>query len=115
MTTMVSTGTAVGKQVPWWARNTRLINVSGRLLGTHVAHADLTVLWAGLIALFESMFGQGLILRSNLTLLIYGVGDEGLFIDTYSYFDIGNIHIIRSALLRVGSIFHAIIRSSQFE
>jgi hypothetical protein len=29
----------------WWSGNARLINVSGKLLGAHVAHAGLMVFW----------------------------------------------------------------------
>ena len=31
----------------WWSGNSRLINVSGKLLGAHVAHAGLMVFWCG--------------------------------------------------------------------
>ena len=36
----------------WWSGNARLINVSGKLLGAHVAHAGLMVFWCGAITLF---------------------------------------------------------------
>ena len=39
-------------EVPCWAGN-RLTNLSGKLLGAHVAHAGLFVLWAKAMTLFE--------------------------------------------------------------
>jgi photosystem II CP43 chlorophyll apoprotein len=37
----------------WWAGNARLISVSGRILGAHVAHSGLMVLGCGAMTLFE--------------------------------------------------------------
>lgn len=112
---MVSAADASG-QIPWRAGNARLVDLSGKLLGAHVAHAGLIVLWAGAITLFEvgkldpslPIYEQGLILLPNLARLGIGVGENGAIIDTYPYFAIGVIHLISSAFLGAGGIFHAL-------
>jgi photosystem II CP43 chlorophyll apoprotein len=45
--TIESTGFA------WWAGNARLINLSGKLLGAHVAHSGLMVFWCGAMTLLK--------------------------------------------------------------
>ncbi len=98
----------------WLSGNARLINLSGQLLGAHIAHAGLIMFWAGSITLLEvtnldtsvSLYDQGLLLIPNLARLGWGVGAEGTIIDTYPYFVIGILHLVGSAVLGAGGLFH---------
>ena len=107
---------AEGESFLWWAGNARLTNLDRRLLGSHLTHVGLIVLWAGGYILFElgrfnpelSMYEQGLILLPNLARLGLGVGAGGKIVDTYPYFAVGAIHLISSAFLTFGGIFHSL-------
>ena len=101
----------------WWAGNFRFVDLSGKLLGAHIAHAGLIVLWAGAMTLFElsrfdpslPMYNQGLILLPHMATLGLGVGANGEIIDTYPYFAIGVVHLVSSAILGAGGIYHAVL------
>ena len=107
----------------WWAGNARLINLSGKLLGAHVAHAGLIVYWAGAMNLYEvahfvpekPMYEQGLILLPHLATLGYGVGPGGEIIDTFPYFVSGVLHLISSAVLGFGGVYHSLIGPETLE
>lgn len=97
--------------------NARFIDASGKLLGAHIAHAGLILLWAGAMTLFElsrfnptqPMYEQNLILLPHLATLGFGVGANGQIIDTYPYYLIGMLHLISSAVLGAGGIYHAVL------
>jgi len=107
----------------WWSGNARLINVSGKLLGAHVAHAGLMVFWTGAMTLFEvshfipekPLYEQGLILIPHLATLGWGVGPGGEIIDTTPYFVVGVLHLISSAVLGFGGIYHSLLGPDTLE
>lgn len=120
MANVTLTGSQTTNQSPWWSGNARLTNLSGRLLGAHVAHAGLILLWAGAMTIFEishydsslPLYEQGLIILPHLAALGLGVGKNGVIIDTYPYFVVGMLHLVSSAVLGAGGIYHS-LRSNE--
>ncbi len=98
----------------WWVGNIRLVDLSGSLLGAHIAHGALIVFWAGAITLLEvarfvpgiPLYEQGMILLPHLASLGWGVGPDGTVVDTYPYFVIGVLHLVSSAVVGAGGLYH---------
>jgi photosystem II CP43 chlorophyll apoprotein len=98
----------------WLIGNARLIDLSGQLLGAHIAHAGLIMFWVGATSVVEvtrfvpgvAMSEQKMTWLPHLATLGWGVGAGGEVIDTYPYFVIGILHLVASAVLGAGGLFH---------
>jgi len=115
--------TLVGSRYSWWSGNARFIELSGKFLGAHLAHAALIMFWSASMTLFElshllqekPLYEQGFILLPHLATLGFGVGPGGEIISLYSYFVTGVLHLISAAILGLGGIYHAIFGRERLE
>lgn len=107
----------------WLIGNARLVSFSGLLLGAHLAHAALILLWVGSSTLLEvnqvqlgvPLGEQGLTLLPHLALLGWGIGDGGVVVDTYPYFVVGVLHLVSSTVLAAGGLFHVLRGPAKLE
>jgi len=81
------------------------------------------VFWAGAMVLFEvshfvpekPLYEQGFILIQHLASLGWGVGPGGEITSTVPYFAVGVIHLISSAILGFGGIYHSLLGPDTLE
>jgi photosystem II CP43 chlorophyll apoprotein len=101
-------------QLAWLVGNAKLVNRSGQLLGAHVAHAGLIMFWAGITTVGETLryqsdlpfTEQGFILLPHLAALGWGLDQTGQVTEMVPYFNIGMIHLVASAVLGAGGLYH---------
>ena len=114
MTISIERSLAADTNFSWLVGNARLTDLSGQLLGAHVAHAGLIMFWAGITTISEvlrfvpgvPLYEQNMTLLPHLATLGWGVGTGGEVVDTYPYFVIGMLHLVASAVLGAGGLFH---------
>ena len=115
--------TLLGSKYSWWLGNYRFIDLNGKLLGAHVSHAGLIIYWAGTMTLFElshyvsekPLYEQGMILLPHLGTLALAVGPGGEITELYAYFVISVLHLISSAVLALGGLFHSLVGPEKLE
>ena len=86
-------------------------------------HTALIIFWSASMTLFElshfveekPLYEQGFILLPHLATLGFSVGPGGEITDIYSYFVSSALHLICSAILGLGGIYHAIFGPERLE
>jgi len=81
------------------------------------------VFWAGAMMLYEvshftfdkPMWEQGLILMPHVATFGYGIGTGGEVTDITPFFNIGVIHLISSAVLGLGGVYHSLAGPAKLE
>jgi photosystem II CP43 chlorophyll apoprotein len=81
------------------------------------------VFWCGAMTLFEvahyipekPLYEQGCILIPHLTTLGWGVGPGGEVTNVYPFFVVGVLHLISSAVLGFGGVYHSLIGPDTLE
>ncbi len=104
------------KKYEWLIGNARLVRYSGLLLGAHLAHAALIVLWAGSTTLSElqrlqlgvPLGEQHMTVLPHIATLGFGVGPGGTIVDAYPYLVIAALHLVSSAVLAAGGLYHIV-------
>lgn len=100
----------------WLIGNARLVRYSGLLLGAHLAHAGLIMLWAGSTTLQElqrlqtdvPLGDQHMTVLPHLATFGLGIGNGGLVVDAYPYLVVAAFHLVSSAVLAAGGLFHIV-------
>ena len=114
----------MGSRYAWWAGNARMIELTGKLLGAHVAHAGVILFWAGAMSIFECshfvpekpLYEQGFILAPHMATLGNGsILPAGEVREITPYFIIGSLHLISSGVVALGGIFHSIFGPESLE
>jgi len=120
----ISFRTLMGSRYAWWAGNARMIELTGKLLGAHVAHAGVILFWAGAMSIFECshfvpekpLYEQGFILAPHMATLGNGsILPAGEVREITPYFIIGSLHLISSGVVALGGIFHSIFGPESLE
>jgi photosystem II CP43 chlorophyll apoprotein len=103
--------------------NARFIELSGKFLGAHLAHAGLIVFWSGSMTLFElshfvfakPFYDEGQILLPHLATLGFGVVCGGRVYSVAAYFLVGALHLVSSPIIALAGIYHAIFAYERLE